>query len=250
MRSFLLLCGGWLIAVLAGPANAAEITAAVAANFISPFREIATQFERTTGHRLRVVSGSSGNFYTQITNGAPFDVFFSADQERPRLLEEEGAGVNGSRFTYAIGRLVLWSPDPQLVVGEYTLHDGRFKHLAIANPQVAPYGVAAKQVMIKLGLWDQLQPRIVQGESLGQTMGFITSGNAALGFIALSQAEDPALRQTGSRWDIPPHLYDPINQDVVLLTKGRSNPGAEALLVYVRGADARRIIKRFGYALK
>lgn len=250
MRSRLVLGCGLLFAVSVGPASAAEVTVAVAANFIPPFREIATQFEQTTGYHLQIVSGSSGKFYAQIKNGAPFDVFFSADQERPKLLEEEGIGIVGSRFTYAIGRLVLWSPDPSLVTGEQTLRNGRFKHLAMANPQIAPYGVAAKQVMIKLGLWDQLQSRIVQGESLGQTMGFITSGNAKLGFIALSQVLDPAIKQAGSRWDIPLDLHDPINQDVVLLTKGRSNPGAEALLVYVRGADARRVVERFGYGLK
>lgn len=250
MRPCLILCGGLVFAVLVGPASAVDVTVAVAANFIPPFREIATRFEQTTGHRLQVVSGASGKFYAQIKNGAPFDVFFSADQERPKLLEEEGAGVVGSRFTYAIGRLVLWSPDAPVVTGEQTLRDGRFKHLAMANPQVAPYGAAAKHVMMKLGLWDQLQSRIVQGESLGQTMGFVTSGNAELGFVALSQVLDPALKQAGSRWDIPLDLYDPINQDVVLLTYGRSNPGAEALLVYIRGADARRVIERFGYGLK
>lgn len=234
----------------AGPADAEEVTVAVAANFLPAFRAITIEFEQATEHRITTIAGASGKFYSQITHGAPFDVFFSADQERPQRLEEEGAAVKGSRFTYAIGRLILWSPDAALVTGEQTLRSAPFNHLAMANPQVAPYGVAARQVMMKLGLWDQLQSRIVHGESLGQTMGFITSGNAELGFIALSQALDPAITQAGSRWDIPLDLYDPINQDVVLLTKGRSNPGAEALLVFVRGADARRVIERFGYGLK
>ncbi len=139
---------------------------AVAANFVPPFREVAMEFEKATGHTVQVASGSSGNFYTQIKNGAPFDVFFSADSERPKLLEEEGLGVKGSRFTYAIGRLVLWSPDPNLVKGEDTLRSEKFKHLAIANPKTAPYGVAAKQAMQKLGVWETVQPRLVhRGES-------------------------------------------------------------------------------------
>ena len=141
---------------------------AVAANFIGPFREVAMEFEKTTGHTVQTASGSSGNFYTQIKNGAPFDVFFSADNERPKLLEDEGLGVKGNRFTYAIGRLVLWSPDPTLVKGEDTLRSESFKRLAIANPKTAPYGVAAMQAMQKLGVWESVQPRIVMGESLGR----------------------------------------------------------------------------------
>lgn len=232
------------------PVSAEEVTVAVAANFVPPFRAIAIEFEKRTGHRVKAIAGSSGKFYSQITNGAPFDVFFSADQERPQRLEADGLTVKGSRFTYAVGRLILWSPHAELVRGEETLRTGTFKHLAIANPQLAPYGLAAKQVMTKAGLWDQLQPRIVQGESLGQTMGFVTSGNAELGFVALSQVLDPTLKQAGSRWAIPLDLYDPIDQDVVWLGRGRSNPAAAALMDYARGADARAVIERFGYGLK
>lgn len=235
---------------LAFPARADEVTSAVAANFLPAFRAIAIGFERATGHRVKAISGSSGSFYGQIKNGAPFDVFFAADQERPQRLEHEGFAVPGSRFTYAIGRLILWSPDPDLVAGEQTLRTARFRHLAMANPQLAPYGIAAKQVMMKLGLWDQLQPRIVRGESLGQTMGFITSGNAELGFVALSQVLDPGLKQAGSRWDIALDLYDSIDQDAVLLVKARSNSAALALMEYVRGPEARQVIERFGYGLK
>jgi molybdate transport system substrate-binding protein len=238
-----------LCAALSGPANAAEVTVAVAANFVPPFREIAARFEETTGHHLRVLPGSSGTFYAQIKNGAPIDVFFSADQHRPKRLEEEGAGVAGSRFTYAVGRLVLWSADPLLVAGEQTLRDGRFKRIAMADPRVAPYGAAAVQVMKALGVWDHLQPRIVLGKSLGQTIGFVDTGNAELGFIALSQALDANLESTGSRWDIPRALYDPIRQDVVVTSHGASNPGARALAEYVRDdPDARAVIERFGYA--
>jgi molybdate transport system substrate-binding protein len=235
---------------LAIPAQAEEVTSAVAANFLPAFRALAIEFERATGHHVKAISGSSGKFYGQIANGAPFDVFFSADRERPQRLEDEGFAVRGSRFTYAVGRLVLWSPDPALVTGETTLRTGHFKYVATADPQLAPYGAAAQQVMIRLGLWNQLQPKIVQGESLGQTMGFITSGNAELGFVAFSQIVDSAVTPSGSRWDIPLHLYDPIDQDAVLLTKGRANRGARALLEYVRGSDARRVIERFGYGLK
>lgn len=235
---------------LAIPARADQVTSAVAANFLPAFRSIAIEFERATGHQVQAIPGSSGRFYGQIRNGAPFDVFFSADQERPQRLEDEGFAVRGSRFTYAIGRLVLWSPDSELVTGETTLRSGRFKYVAMANPQLAPYGAAAQQVMIKLGLWNRLQPRIVRGESLGQTMGFITSGNAQMGFVALSQVVNPPMNPGGSRWEIPFDLYDPIDQDAVLLAKGRSNVAARALLEYVRGPDARRIIERFGYGLK
>ena len=232
------------------PALAEQALVAVAANFIGPFREVAMEFEKTTGHTVQIASGSSGNFYSQIKNGAPFDVFFSADSERPKLLEEEGLGVKGNRFTYAIGRLVLWSPDPSLVKGEDTLRSASFKRLAIANPKSAPYGVAAMQAMQKLGVWESIQPRIVMGESLGQTMGFIESGNAELGFLALSQVLDPKIKGNGSRWDVPNDLHEPIQQDVVLLTKGKDNPAAKALMEFMGRPQATAIIERYGYELK
>lgn len=232
------------------PASAEQALVAVAANFIPPFREIAIEFETTTGHTLRVAAGSSGNFYSQIKNGAPFDVFFSADTERPKLLEDEGLGVKDSRFTYAIGRLVLWSPSTILVKGEETLRSKTFKRLAMANPKTAPYGVAAMQTMKKLELWENVQPRIVQGESLGQTMGFIESGNAQLGFVALSQVLDPKIKGQGSRWDVPAHLHEPITQDVIVLMKGKDNQAAKALMEFIGGPQARKIIERYGYELK
>jgi len=239
-----------LVVLAVTPALAEQALVAVAANFIGPFRDITTEFEKTTGHNLQTASGSSGSFTTQIKNGAPFDVFFSADSERPKLLEDEGLGVKGSRFTYAIGRLVLWSPDSDLVKGEDTLRSGKFKHLAMANPKSAPYGVAAMQAMQKLGVWESVQPRIVMGESLGQTIGFVESGNAELGFLALSQVLDPKLKGTGSRWDVPNELHEPIQQDVVLLTKGKDNPAAKALMEFMGGPIARAIIERYGYELK
>ena len=232
------------------PALAEQVLVAVAANFVPPFREVAMEFEKATGHNVQVASGSSGNFYTQIKNGAPFDVFFSADNERPKLLEEEGLAVKGSRFTYAIGRLVLWSPDPNLVKGEDTLRSENFKHLAIANPKTAPYGVAAMQAMQKLGIWESVQPRLVLGENIGQTMGFIESGNAELGFLALSQVMDPKIKGRGGRWDVPINLHEPIQQDVVLLAKGKENPAAKALMEFMGKPHATAIIERYGYELK
>ncbi len=232
------------------PVFAEQMLVAVAANFIPPFRELAIEFEKSTGHQLKVAGGSSGNFYTQIKNGAPFDVFFSADNERPRKLEEEGLGVKDTRFTYAIGRLVLWSSNAGLIKGEETVRSKNFKRLAIANPKTAPYGVAAMQALQKLELWESLQPQIVMGESIGQTMGFIESGNAQLGFVALSQIMDPKIKGKGSHWPVPTDLHEPIQQDVILLTKGKDNAGAKALLEFIGGPQAKAIIERYGYELK
>jgi molybdate transport system substrate-binding protein len=244
----------WCLCLFLGvavtPAFAEQALVAVAANFVPPFREIAIGFEHATGHQLQVAGGSSGNFYSQIKNGAPFDVFFSADMERPKLLEDEGLGVKNSRFTYAIGRLVLWSPNENLIKGEETLGLKQYKRLAIASPKTAPYGVAAMQAMQKLELWDSLQPHIVMGESLGQTMGFIESGNAQLGFVALSQVLDPKIKGKGSRWDVPNSLHEPITQDVILLMKGKDNPAAKALIEFIGDPQAKTIIKRYGYELK
>jgi len=238
------------LSTAATSAFADQALVAVAANFIPPFREIAIEFERTTSHTLRVAAGSSGNFYAQIKNGAPFDVFFSADAERPKLLEDEGLGVKDNRFTYARGRLVLWSPNADLVKGEETLHSKKFKRLAIANPKTAPYGLAAMQAMQKLDLWESIQPKLVMGENLGQTMGFIESGNADLGFVALSQVLDQKIKGQGSRWDVPNHLHEPIKQDVILLTKGKDNTAAKALMDFMGGPQAKKILERYGYELK
>ena len=239
-----------LLSLAVTPALAEQALVAVAANFIGPFREVAMEFEKTTGHTVQVASGSSGSFYTQIKNGAPFVVFFSADNERPKLLEEEGLGVKGSRFTYAIGRLVLWSSDPDLMKGEDTLRSGKFKHLAIANPKTAPYGAAAMQAMQKLGVWESIQPRLVMGENMGQVLGFVESGNAELGFLALSQVLDPKMKGKGGRWDVPSNLHEPIQQDVVLLEKGKDNPAANALMEFMDGPQAKAIIERYGYEPK
>ncbi|MGE0642225.1 MAG: molybdate ABC transporter substrate-binding protein [Nitrospira sp.] len=241
-----------LVSVLsaATPVFAEQVLVAVAANFVPAFREIASEFETVTGHNIRVAAGSSGNFYSQIKNGAPFDVFFSADMERPKLLEDDGLGVKDTRFTYAIGRLVLWSPSADLIKGEETLRSKKFKRLAFANPKTAPYGLAVMQTLQKLELWESLQPKIVMGENIGQTMGFIESGNADLGFVALSQALDPRIKGQGSRWDIPTTLHEPIKQDVILLIKGKDNPAAKALMEFMSAPQTKTIIERYGYGMK
>jgi len=251
-QRFLAWCLLVLVSTAVAPAFAEQVMVAVATNFIPSFREVAMEFEKLTGHHVQVSAGSSGNVYSQIKNGAPFEVFFSADMERPKLLENEGLGVKGTRFTYAIGRLVLWSPNVDLVKGEETLFSKNYTRLAITNPKNAPYGLAAMQAMQELRIWDKLLPQhiIVMGENVGQTMGFIESGHAELGFVALSQVMDPKIKGKGSRWDVPNHLHEPIRQDAILLTKGKDNPAAKALMEFMGGPQAKAIIERYGYDLK
>lgn len=243
---------GLLVGAGSIPAHAGEAMVAVAANFLNPLKEIGERFEQDTGHRLVLVPGSSGKHYAQIKNGAPFDAFLSADTDRPRLLEEEGLAVKGTRFTYAIGRLVLWSKDPTMVTGAgaEVLRTNAFKHLAIANPKTAPYGQAAVQVLTRLGLWESLQPRVVQGENIGQAFQFVISGNAELGFVALSQVLDPRNSRAGSRWDVPSAFHDPLKQDAVLLTNGEGHPAPRAFLEFLRSPRARAVIERYGYWLE
>lgn len=246
----------WYLFVLSStaviPAFAEQVLVAVAANFVPPFHEVAMEFEKSTGHHVEVAAGSSGNLYSQIKNGASFDVFFSADHHRPKRLEEGGFGVKDSRFTYALGRIALWSPNADLVKGEETLSSKHFTRLAIANPKTAPYGLAAMQAMQALRIWEKLQPGnvIIVGENLGQTLRFIESGNAELGFVALSQIMDPKFKGKGSRWDVPSNLHEPIKQDAILLTKGKDNPAAKALMEFMSGPQAKTIIERYGYELK
>lgn len=237
------------LSVLPGYASAGEVHAAVAANFTKPMKELAARFEAGTGHKVTLSAGSTGKLYAQIRNGAPFDLFFSADKEYPARLEREGQAVAGSCFTYAIGRLALWSPREGYVDGEgRVLQQGGFQRLAIANPKTAPYGAAARQVLEGMGLWAEVSPRLVQGENISQTHQFIASGNAELGFIALSQTKDDA-RMGGSLWIVPQALYSPIEQQAALLAKGRDNPAAQALLDFVKSDEARTIIERYGYGL-
>jgi molybdate transport system substrate-binding protein len=242
-----------LLLVLAGCiscAGAEQIQVAVAANFSAPLQQIAAGFEKTTGHKIVPVFGATGKFYTQIKNGAPFDVLLAADAATPALLEKEGVAVAGSRFTYAIGRLALWSASPAVVDDKGdVLKKGNFAHIALANPKLAPYGAAAQEVMRALGVLDALQPKIVQAENISQAHQFVASGNAELGFVALSQIWQDGRVAAGSAWIVPASLYAPIRQDAVILNKARGKPAAAALLWYLQTEPARTIIKSFGYAL-
>jgi molybdate transport system substrate-binding protein len=237
-----------LLVLLALPAAADEVRVAVASNFTAPMEKIAAAFARDTGHRAVISSGATGKFYAQIRNGAPFEVLLSADDTTPAKLEQEGLAVAGSRFTYAIGRLALWSPQPGYVdpQGEI-LKKGGFRHLAVANPKLAPYGRAAQEVLEKKSLWQPLQPRVVQGENIAQTWQFVASGNAELGFVALSQLKTEGGDRPGSLWIVPAALHAPIRQDAVLLAKDK--PAAEQLMKYLKTDQAAAIIRRYGYEL-
>lgn len=233
-----------------GNARAGTVSVAVAANFLAPMQKIAAAFEADSGHRVELSSGATGKFYAQISHGAPFQVLLSADDATPALLEREGKAVRGTRFTYAMGTLVLWSAQPGLVDAQgAVLKTGDFRHLAIANPRLAPYGLAATQVMERLGVSRRLQARLVQGENIAQTFQFVSSGNAQLGFVALSQVMVDGRIAAGSAWQVPMELYQPIRQDAVLLMPGKDSAAATALLAYLRGAKAQAIIQSYGYRL-
>lgn len=234
--------------IVGSPLQAAEVQIAVAANFTAPMQDIAAAFEQDTGHRVVAAFGSTGQLYAQISHGAPFEVFLAADASTPARIEQEGLGVAGSRFTYATGALALWSTDANLIHdGESLLRSGAFRHLAIANPKTAPYGLAATQVMQRLGLSDTLKPKLVEGQSIGQTYQFVASGNAELGFVALSQISRHGQITSGSAWPVPAALYEPIRQDAVLLTKGADNAAAAALLAYLKNERATAVISSYGY---
>jgi molybdate transport system substrate-binding protein len=243
LRTTILVAGALALATVL-PVRAGETNVAVAANFTDAANEIAEIFKEKTGHEAILSFGSTGQLYTQITQAAPFEVFLAADDERPRKAVEEGFGVSGSQFTYAIGTLVLWSQDAELVQGERTLKDGDFTKIAIANPEAAPYGAAAVQAMTALGVYDQLEPKIVQGNNISQTLQFVETGNAELGFIALAQV---ARDDDGSRWVVPEDLHDPIRQDAVLLKTGEDSEAAQAFVEFLNGPEAAAIIKDFGY---
>jgi molybdate transport system substrate-binding protein len=229
-------------------AQADEVRVAVAANFATPLKALASEFEKETGHTLLPSAGATGKLYAQIKSGAPFDVFLSADDETPARLEKEGDAVSGTRYTYAIGQLVLWSAQSGFVDAQgAVLKNGNFKHLALAAPNLAPYGAAAVQTLTQLGLLTALTPRFVQGESIGQTYGFVASGNAELGFVALSQVVDNGKIRQGSGWTVPTNLHSPLRQDAVLLARGRDKAAARALLVFLKTERMRAMIRGFGY---
>jgi molybdate transport system substrate-binding protein len=235
-----------LAASCGGTATAAQVNIAVAANFTEPAKEIAAAFKQKTDHEAVLSFGASGQFYTQIVQDAPFQIMLSADDERPKKLVDDGLGVANSRFTYAIGKLVLWSKLADLVKGEATLKAASFAKLSIANPTAAPYGAAAVETMKALGIYDALQPKIVQGNSIAQAFQFIDTGNAELGFVALSQL---AGNSSGSRWMVPQNLYKLILQDAVLLKKGASNDAATAFMTFLKGPESRAVIEKYGYGL-
>jgi molybdate transport system substrate-binding protein len=232
-------------------AHADTVNIAVAANFIVPAKALAEVLHRTTGHTANLSFGATGAFTTQIENGAPFDVLMAADAKSPAKLETEGLTVPGLRMTYAIGRLALWSAAPGLVDDQgKVLGGGQFDRLAIANPKLAPYGESAMQTLEKLGLTAQVQPKLVMGENIGQTYQFIASGNAPLGFIALSQVMKGGKPAAGgSLWIVPDDLHAPIVQDAVLLKHGADNPAARAWLALLRSPAAQDLIRGYGYAV-
>lgn len=234
------------------PARAADTLVAVAANFAEVVEELKPVFERQSGHRLRSTTGATGKLYAQITEGAPFQILLSADAATPQRLEQEGAGVAGTRFSYAIGRLTLWSSDPNQIGadGKAALTGTAVRHIAIANPDLAPYGAAARETLQRLGLWDFLQNKIVMGQNIGQTHSMVATGNAQLGFVALSAVLSPRRPPQGSRWDVPQDLFTPIKQDAILLRAGRGNEAARAFLQFLKSAEARRIIDQFGYGVE
>ncbi|AYF88075.1 molybdate ABC transporter substrate-binding protein [Pseudomonas sp. DY-1] len=239
-----------LVAFALGSASAAEVQVAVAANFTAPIQAIAKDFEKDTGHKLVAASGATGQLFTQIKNGAPFEVFLSADDTTPAKLEKEGDSVPGSRFTYAIGTLVLWSAQDGYVDAKGdVLKSGQYKHLSIANPKTAPYGLAATQVLDKLGLASEVKPKLVEGQNITQALQFVSSGNAELGFVALSQVYKDGKITSGSAWIVPADMHEPIKQDALILKKGEANPAAKALVDYLRGPKAAEVIKSYGYQL-
>jgi molybdate transport system substrate-binding protein len=231
------------------PVQAAEVNVAVAANFSAPMQAIAARFAEDSGHRAQLSFGSTGKFYTQIRSGAPFAVLLAADQRTPERLEHEGLAVADSRFTYATGTLVLWSRDGATVDAQgEVLRRGHFAHLAIADPRVAPYGAAAIETLGALGLLESLRPRLVQGTSIAQAYQFVATGNAELGFVALSQVIRDGRIGSGSAWIVPSALHAPLRQDAVLLAPGRDDAPAAALMAFLRGAVAQEIIRAWGYA--
>lgn len=237
-----------VIYLFISPVYAKDIQVAVAANFTAPMKQIAQQFEKTSGYKVSLAFGSSGKFFAQIQNGAPYEIFLSADQAKPIAMEKAGLMVPGSRFTYAIGTLALWSPKAGVVKdGGEPLQSGQFNKLSLANPKLAPYGLAATQTLEKMHLTAATRAKWVQGENISQTYQFVASGNADIGFVALSQIMSNGKISSGSSWLVPSEYYSPIRQDAVLLKAGADDAGAKALLSYLQSDAARAIIHAYGY---
>ena len=246
-RSYL-ACSLLLALGIPAIAEADEVQVAVAANFLAPLQEIAKSFEKETGHQTLITSGATGQLFTQIQHGAPFEVMISADAKTPKKLVKNELALADSQFTYARGKLVLWSVDPALVdASGAVLKSDKFKHLAIANPKTAPYGTAAMEALDKLGLTASLKSKLVEGENISQAKQFVDTGNAEVGFVALSQIYKNGKITKGSAWVVPLDLYAPIYQDAVLLKKGEDNPAATALLNYLKSDKAKAIMTTYGY---
>lgn len=236
--------------VFSSQALAEQVQVAVAANFTAPLRAIAAEFEKDSGHTVVASFGATGQLYAQIQHGAPFEVLLSADASTPAKLDSEGLGVSGSRFTYAVGSLVLWSATPGYLDGsDAALKANQFRHLALAEPKTAPYGLAATQVLAKLGLTEVVQGKLVTGQSIAKALHFIATGNAELGFVALSQVYQDGQLSSGSAWIVPAELHSPIKQDALILKQGEHNPAAAAFMAYMKSEKAAAIIKSYGYTL-
>ncbi len=238
-----LTLSGW------GLARAETVQVAVASNFAAPMQKIAAAFEKDSGHKAVLSFGATGKFYAQVRNGAPFAVLLAADDETPARMQKEGLAVPGSAFTYAIGQLVLWSANSAVVDAQGAMLNATLNgKLALADPKLAPYGAAALQVLQQRGLVDKLRPHFVMGENIAQTFQFVKTGNASLGFVALSQVMQDGKITSGSAWVVPAALHEPIRQDAVLLQQGADNLAAKALLQYLRTDAARAVIRAYGYA--
>jgi molybdate transport system substrate-binding protein len=247
---FILLALSIAAAVFTAPVLAADVQVAVASNFTAPLQAIAEQFQKDTGDKVVASFGATGQFYAQITNGAPFEVFLAADDTTPAKLDADKQTVPGSRFTYATGALALWSAKPGYVDDKgAVLKKGDFAHISIANPKAAPYGLAAMQTLDKLGLTQAVSGKIVEGQNISQAQQFIASGNAELGFVALSQIYKDGKITSGSAWIVPASMHEPIKQDAVILQKGKDNPAAKRFVDYLKGPKAAEIIKSYGYQL-
>ena len=239
-----------LLGLMSGEVYAGEVRVAVASNFAAPMERIAVAFQQQSGHTLKLSPGASGKFYAQIASGAPFDVFLSADETNPQRLEQDGLAVANSSFVYALGKLVLWSAQPGLVDAKGSvLGKGNFNKLAYADPKLAPYGLAAKETLEKLGLWNSVQGKLVTGDNITQTYQFAATGNAELGFVALSQVYKDGKVTEGSSWLVPSNLYSPIKQSAVQLNAAKDPAAAKALMTYLKSKKAAEIIRSFGYEL-
>jgi molybdate transport system substrate-binding protein len=248
--SLLVLFGALLLGAMIRPLYAGEVNAAVAANFTAPVQQIVEVFQKETGHTVKLSFGSSGKFYSQIKEGAPFDVFLSADEKSPLMLEQDGLAVAHTRFVYALGKLVLWSAKPGFVDDKGTvLSKGSYNKLAYADPKLAPYGLAAKDTLEVMGLWNSVQSKLVTGESIAQTYQFAATGNAELAFVALSQVTKEGRVTGGSWWMVPSYMYTPIRQSAVQLSAAKDPTAAKAFLAFLKSDKAVAIIRSFGYEL-